>query len=85
MGQAIKDTLITPDEGRAECGFEEKKGPAAGLLVAGTMKSLEHINDKPPAPVMPGGPKDIEKSLKACGYSEEEIAEMLPEQFGEAA
>lgn len=81
MGQAIKDTLITPDEGRAECGFEEKGGPAAGLLVSGTMKSLEHINDKPPAPVaIP--PKDIGKSLKALGYTDEEVTGILAEQFG---
>jgi phage portal protein BeeE len=84
MGQAIKDTLITPDEGRAECGFEEMGGPAAGLLVSGSMKSLDHINDKPePVATSPADiAKNLGKALKACGYSDAEIDEMLPEQFG---
>jgi HK97 family phage portal protein len=79
MGQAVKDTLITPDEARAECGFEEVGGPAGSLLVAGTMKTLDHINDKPAAPIAPA---DIGKALKSCGYTDEEVTKVLAEQFG---
>lgn len=78
MGQAIKDSLITPDEGRAEAGFQEMGGTAAQLLVAGSMKALDRINDKPVAPVAP----DIGKSLKALGYTDEEVTGILAEQFG---
>lgn len=63
MGQAVKDTLISPDEARAEMGFEEKGGPAAGLLVSGSMKSLDHKNDKPQPVAV--AQQDLEKSLKA--------------------
>lgn len=78
MGQAVKDSLVTPDEARAEMGFEEVGGPAAELLVAGSMKSLAHINDKPEPVVAP----DLAKTLKSCGYSDEEVTRMLAEQFG---
>ncbi len=83
MGQAVKDTLISPDEARAEMGFEEVGGPAAGLLVSGSLKSLEHINDKPDPVAV--APQDLGKSLKAIGYSDEEVNRILAEQFGEAA
>lgn len=83
MGQAVKDTLISPDEARLEMGFDEKGGPASSLLVAGTMKTLEHINDKPEPPAIP--PTNLGKTLKACGYPDEDIERMLAEQFGEAA
>lgn len=78
MGQAIKDSLITPDEARAEAGFEEMGGAAAQLLVAGTMKALDRINDKPD----PVTPADIGKGLKALGYTDDEVKAMLAEQFG---
>ncbi|MHC2315159.1 HK97 family phage portal protein [Bradyrhizobium diazoefficiens] len=52
MQAAVVGSLITPNEARAEMGFEDVKTDGANsLLVAGTMKTLDHINDKPPAPV----------------------------------
>jgi len=53
MGNAVKNTLLTPDEGRAEMGYPEKGGIAGKLLVATTMTPLDNINDKPVAPVVP--------------------------------
>lgn len=57
MKDAVGGTLVTPNEARAEMGFEELKTDGSdSLLVPGTMKTLEHINDKPPAPVAPKVP-----------------------------
>lgn len=75
MGSAVKESLVTPDEARAEMGFEEIGGPAGELLVAGTLKPLSNINEKPE-------PVDLAKTLKSLGYRDDEVSAMLAEQFG---
>ncbi|WP_426612502.1 hypothetical protein [Bradyrhizobium sp. McL0616] len=64
-------------------GFDEIKGPADSLLLAGTLKTLEHINDKPQLPSI--APASLAKTLTVCGHDDEEITWMLAEHFGAAA
>lgn len=68
MKDAVGGGLITPNEARAEMGFEEVEGGDV-LLVPGTLKPIEQAESKPIT--------DIVKAMTDCGFSAKDIAEAL--------
>jgi HK97 family phage portal protein len=69
MQGAVAGTLLTPDEARVEMGFEEVG--ANQLIVSSLSTTIDKLGQQPQ--------QDLGKALKSCGYSDEQIKQMLPE------
>lgn len=74
MGQAVKDGLLKPDEGREEMGFPALGDNADKLLVSSTMTTLDKLGEQPKAVVPPA---ELVKSLEAMGYRKEDMAQIF--------
>ncbi|MBZ9674542.1 phage portal protein [Mesorhizobium sp. ES1-1] len=76
MKDAVAGGLVTPNEARAEMGFEEMDG-ADQLLIPGTLKPLDAIDTQPAT--------ELAKAMKASGFTAAEIAEALTPTLKAAA
>ncbi|NEJ15500.1 phage portal protein [Rhizobium leguminosarum] len=68
MKDAVGGGLITPNEARAEMGFEEVEGGDV-LLVPGTLKPIDQAEAQPT--------NDLVKAMKLAGFDAKEIIDAL--------
>lgn len=76
MGSAVSGGLLTPNEARAEMGYDAMEGGDT-LFMPGTLKPITAANDN-----TGNSADDLAKSMKAAGYTAGEIAEALGPEFG---
>ena len=72
MAAAVGGGLLTPNEARAEMGYDTMEGGDT-LLVPGSLKPIDQTET--PAP------KELAKAMKAAGYTASEVAEAIGPEY----